>query len=138
MKRLQHVQNSAARVIYLSRKFDHVTRLLIDLHWFPIEQRISFKILLITFKILHDKTPEYLNDLIIRYNPPRALRSSSKSLLHKPCFNLKSYGGRSFTMAASTLWNDLHAYDIKVCNSLATFKTELKTMLFKQCFSNYF
>ena len=54
IKRLQHVQNSAARVIYLSRKFDQVTPLLIDLHWLPIEQGISFKILLITFKILHD------------------------------------------------------------------------------------
>ena len=40
IKRLQHVQNSAARVIYLSRKLDHVTPLLIDLHWLPTENII--------------------------------------------------------------------------------------------------
>ena len=50
LKKLQYVQNSAARLIYLSKKFDHVTPLLISLHWLPIEQRINFKILLITYK----------------------------------------------------------------------------------------
>ena len=52
LKNLQYVQNSAARFIYLhvSRKFDHVTPLLITLHWLPIEQRIHFKTLLITYK----------------------------------------------------------------------------------------
>ena len=37
IKRLQHVQNSAVKVIFLSRKFDHVTPLLIYLYWLPIE-----------------------------------------------------------------------------------------------------
>ena len=55
LKNLQYVQNSAARLIYLSRKFDHVTPLLITLHWLPIEQRIHLKVLLITYKALNGK-----------------------------------------------------------------------------------
>ena len=37
----------------LSKKYDRVTPLLIELHWLPVEYRIIFKILLITFKILN-------------------------------------------------------------------------------------
>ena len=49
IQRLQHVLNSAARVITRCRKFDHDTPLMIELHWLPVEQRIIFKILLFTF-----------------------------------------------------------------------------------------
>ena len=40
IQRLQYVLNSAARVIARSGKFDHITSLLIELHWLPVEQRI--------------------------------------------------------------------------------------------------
>ena len=44
IQRLQYVLNSTARLISLSRKADHITPLLIDLHWLPVEQRINFKV----------------------------------------------------------------------------------------------
>ena len=50
LKRLQSVLNSAARLIHLTSRYEHVTPLLIQLHWLPIEQRITFKIAVITFK----------------------------------------------------------------------------------------
>ena len=53
IKKLQLVQNSAARLITCSRKYDHTTPLLIQLHWLPITQRIWFKVLLLTFKAIH-------------------------------------------------------------------------------------
>ena len=37
----------------------------------------------------------------------RSLRSSTKNLLMKPVFNLKSYGGWSFVLVSAVLWNDL-------------------------------
>ncbi|XP_070541651.1 uncharacterized protein [Ptychodera flava] len=47
LSRLQSVQNAAARarLVTQSRKFDHITPVLIDLHWLPIEARIRFKVL---------------------------------------------------------------------------------------------
>ncbi len=44
------------------------------LHWLPIEYRIDFKILLITYKALNGLAPQYLSELLSHYSPPRPLR----------------------------------------------------------------
>ena len=51
--KLQRVMNSSARLIYRAHKFCHITPLLAELHWLPVRSRIHYKILLITFKVLH-------------------------------------------------------------------------------------
>ena len=43
LKKLQHVQNVAARIVTLTRKYEHITPVLYNLHWLPIEERIIFK-----------------------------------------------------------------------------------------------
>ena len=53
-----------------------VTPILFDLHWLPVSERIKFKIVLFTFKALHQQSPTYIQDLITRYLPSRSLRSS--------------------------------------------------------------
>ena len=55
--KLQSVQNSAARLVCTTRKFDHITPTLIDLHWLPTTHHIVFKILLLVYKSLNDKAP---------------------------------------------------------------------------------
>ena len=130
LKRLQSVLNSAARLIHLTSRYEHVTLLLIQLHWLPIEQRITFKIAVITFKALHDAAPSYITDLIKPYTPGRLLRSSNQFLLSTSKFNLKTYGGRSFTIAALSVWNAL-PFELRSCKSLSSFKSKLKTWLFK-------
>jgi hypothetical protein len=42
--RLQNVQNCAARLVTGSKKYDHITPLMKQLHWLPITQRIIYKI----------------------------------------------------------------------------------------------
>ena len=54
--RLQHVQTAAARLISKTQKFDYITAILLFLHWFAIESRIGFIILLLTYKILSELT----------------------------------------------------------------------------------
>ena len=88
--RLQRVLNCAARIVFKSNKYDHITPLLKELHWLPIEQQIKFKILLITFKALNKQAPNYITDLLRPYKPSRSLCSSTKNLLMKLVFNLKS------------------------------------------------
>ena len=132
-KSLQSVLNSAARLIHLTSRYEHVTPLLIQLHWLPIEQRITFKIAVITFKALHGAAPSYITDLIKPYTPGRLLRSSNQFLLSTSKFNLKTYGGRSFTIAAPSVWNAL-PFELRSCNSLSSFKSKLKTWLFKICY----
>ena len=83
-QRLQYVQNSAARLLTGTSKHDNITPILRQLHWFPVAERINYKILLVTFKSLHGMAPEYLCELVSIYNPGGTLRSSCKSLLVTP------------------------------------------------------
>ena len=64
VKKLQYVQNAAARLITCSCKHDHITPILSDLHWLPVSERIQSKILLLTFKALHQQSPTYIQDLV--------------------------------------------------------------------------
>jgi len=49
-----------------TRKLDHITSVLLDLHWLPTRQRILFKLAMIVFKCLHGLAPSYLaNDCVL-------------------------------------------------------------------------
>ena len=85
------------------------------------------------FTALHGQAPPYICNLLKPYCPARTLRSSNQNLLYKPVFNLKTYGGRSFSIAAPTLWNILPT-TIKNSASLDSFKRKLKTWLFNNAF----
>ena len=133
LDKLQRVQNAAARVITLTRKYAHITPVLYNLHWLPIKQRIAYKILLLTFKIIHGQAPSYLSELIAAYNPPRSLRSESQKLLCEQPGRTATYG-RYFAAVAPKLWNSL-PYSIKDSGTIDQFKTHIKTHLFKQAYN---
>ena len=130
INKLQRVQNHAARLIYRSSKFNHVTPLLCSLHWLPVKQRISYKIACLCFKSIESSCPEYLTHLLHLYMPSRTLRSSSDSCLYKiPTVRTKMFGQRSFSYQAPTIWNQL-PHSLRYSPSLPTFKRSLKTHLF--------
>ena len=131
VKRLQYVQNSAARLLTSTSRYEHVTPVLRSLHWLPVSARIDFKILLLVFKVLNGLGPLYLCELLEPYIPNRNLRSSRKKLLMVPKCNLKTYGYRAFSHRAPTLWNALPD-DIRQVDHIQTFKSKLKTHLFRQ------
>jgi hypothetical protein len=135
LDRIQAVQNAAARLVTRSRKFDHVTPVLKNLHWLRIEYRIKYKICLTTYKIIHGQCPVYLKSLVTLYEPPRALRSSvSRQLQRRDNTGIKkTYGWRAFSIVAPILWNDL-PQSLRLSASSTIFKANLKTFLFKQCY----
>ncbi len=57
INRLQILQNTAARIITKTPRYEHITPVLKELR----DQRVKFKILLYTFKALKDQAPSYLN-----------------------------------------------------------------------------
>ena len=124
VKKLQYVQNAAARLITISSKINHITPILKDLHWLPINERIKFKILILTFKALHDLSPSYIHELISLHRPSRTLRSSTSLRLNPTSCSLKSYGSIPFAVASPQLWNDLPEH-IKNYDNLENFKTRL-------------
>ena len=129
LDKLQRLQNTAARLVAREKKQDHITPLLRKLHWLPILSRISYKILLMTYKALHGQAPVYISQLLHRYQPSRSLRSSSQNLLHVPKTNTVTYGDRAFSVNAPKLWNSLPNH-IRSAESIDVFKSKLKTFLF--------
>ena len=96
---LQLVLNTAARVVTHTCKYEHITPVLIGLHWLRVSYRITFKILLLTYKAL--------NTL------PNVAMSGHSDLAHKnfsvfPDLGLPiTYGDRAFSIAGTRLWNEL-------------------------------
>ena len=107
IKQLQLVQHAAGRQITCARKCDYITPILFDLHWLPVSEQINFKILLLSFKALHQQSPTYIQDLITHYLLSRSLQSSFMLSLNPVSFNLKTYGSRAFAVSAPELWNKL-------------------------------
>ena len=70
IKRLQALQNAAARVIAKADRRNHISPILCKLHRLPAELRIKYKILLLTYCALHDLAPTYSTELLVPYTPP--------------------------------------------------------------------
>ena len=129
MIRLQRLQNRAARVIYALGRWSEAAPLITKLHWLPIAQRVTFKILLYVYKALNEQSPAYITQLFTYYVPGRPLRSSndpSRLVVHR--YNSVA-GERSFTATAAKAWNNLPLH-IRGATSTNTFKKLLKTHLF--------
>ena len=101
-----NVFNTCARLICNESKYCHITPLLIELHWLPINLRIESKIVLIVFKIFKGFALSYLSSLITckpesRYN----LRNSrDKILLSYPSFKfMATLGDQAFMFVAPRL-----------------------------------
>ena len=107
-----------------------ITAVLRRLHWLPVKWRINYKIVVLVFRALHGLAPAYLSTLITPYEPRRALRSTDSALLCVPRHKLERYGRRSFSCAGPVLWNSLPE-DMRLADSLNSFKSHLKTHYFK-------
>ena len=77
-RRLQAVQNAAARLITSTRRCEHITPVLQQLHWLPVRQRVHFKLAVLAYKALHDRLPCYLAEdcQLVADTGRRRLRSS--------------------------------------------------------------
>ncbi|KAF7245344.1 hypothetical protein EYD10_08460 [Varanus komodoensis] len=62
VRTLQLVQNRAARLLTGTGRYAHMTPVLHQLHWLPIEARAQFKVLIMTYKALNGLGPGYLNE----------------------------------------------------------------------------
>ena len=61
IKKLQVVQNFAARIIANTRKFDHITPVLQELKWLPVDKHLIYRDTLQIYKCLNGLSPPYLS-----------------------------------------------------------------------------
>jgi len=134
ISRLQLVQNAAARFLINTSKHAHITPVLYNLHWLPVQYRINFKILLFVFKALNGLAPEYLSEMLTLREHSRLLRSSNQLVLEVPRSRYKRWGDQAFAVAAPRLWNKLPP-DIRTITDETTFRSKLKTHLFRMAFN---
>ncbi len=133
LKKLQIVQNSAARVITQVKRREHITPILFKLHWLPVTMRLKFKVLILCFKCLHGLAPTYLSNLLNPYVPSRSLRNSSNRLEVQR--SSSKAGDQCFAIYGPQLWNSLPA-SLRTQTSLNVFKTSLKTHLFLEYYGS--
>ena len=62
--KLQIIQNNADHVITRKRRYDSIEHYRKDLHWLPIDYKIKYKLLLLTFKSINNIAPSYLCNLL--------------------------------------------------------------------------
>ena len=131
---LQKVQNAAARLVTKSKRSDSITPILKRLHWLPVQARIRYKILLITYRALKGLAPDYICTLLKMSSSRSGLWSSSTTCISLSCSKTRrNWGDRAFVSAAPRLWNALPS-NLKMENTYELFKTKLKTFLMNQTF----
>ena len=129
LSKLQLVQNKAARLITLTSRRTHIQPVLMSLHWLPVVARINFKVLLLVYKALLGTAPKYISELLVQYQPPRRLRSSSQAMLQVLKSHRVTVGDRAFSVFAPKAWNCL-PHHIRQSSTIEKFKTSLKTYLY--------
>ena len=134
IEKLQRVQNNAARVVLQAPRRSHANSLVQELHWLPVEQRITYKLAVLTYKTRQTSVPEYLSRHITTRSSTRSLRSLSAPLLHVP-FRRTSFGKRSFSTAAPSVWNSLPV-SVQNCDTLTLFKSRLKAHMFSSVYAS--
>ena len=51
LQRLQVMQNAAACLVTVARKYDHISPILQELHWLPVRKRITFKLTVLVLNV---------------------------------------------------------------------------------------
>ncbi len=108
---------------------DYITPVLKTLHWLPIEQRITCKVLCLTCKSLSGLAPPYLHSILAPYQPSRSLSAKDQGLLSVPIMWHKTLSSRDFSSVAPTLSNTIPT-KIRLAPKFTCFKSRLKTYLF--------
>ena len=70
LRRLQSVLNTAVRLVTGASRREHVTPLLRDRHWLPIQQRVDYKLCMMVHRCLSGSAPSYLSTSSCRLQSP--------------------------------------------------------------------
>ena len=126
-----HQRSSQADL--LSKKSEHITPILMDLHWLRIQERIQYKHCTVqVFKCKHSLAPEQLQQ-VAQLESRQCLRSSSLSAFVVPATRKSRLGDRSFSAAGTRAWNSLPP-TVTAASTLSSFRRYLKSHLFTKSF----
>jgi hypothetical protein len=123
---LVRVLHAAARTISGTRLYDHITPVLTDLHWLPLQQRIMYKVACIIFRCLQGTSAPYIAEHVHMLDSERLMAARLLKVPRRQCYN--------FTCRAPVVWNNLPATLRSPELSLSAFLKQLKTFLFTEAY----
>ena len=111
ISKLQRVQNAAANIANTTR-YEHITPVLRSLRCLPVKERVTFKILILSFKAIHGLAPDCIQSFVTWQCPSRyVLRRNNECVLkYYERKTLKTLGDRAFAVAAAHLFNSVKIY----------------------------
>ena len=115
-------QKRAARSILDKPMETPSVELFTELKWMMFPDRVRYQKAMLTYKIIHNLTPPYLSN-IFKFSSEahnRALRSTTKNLLHVPKPNIEIYR-KSLAYSGSKIWNSIPEH-IRNANSPQQFR----------------
>ena len=89
---LQQNQNCLACTVVKAPKSSHITPTLRSLHWLNINERIEYKLLSLTYKVLTISQPVYLHNLISVQSSRRTRSPSAVEFPITNCVSVKHCG----------------------------------------------
>ena len=124
--RIFRLQKRAGRIILNVKQTQTSTMdILHSLKWMPVHEYFMYRKLILTFKVLNNLTPQYLNvfKLVSQTSTRTTRQSNSSTLLYIPKVRTEyMYYKRSFSISSAILWNELPE-SVRNCSSLASFKS---------------
>ena len=128
LKKLQRVQNFAARIITGTKKHEHISPALRELNWLPVHLAVQYRDTVMAFKCVKSLAPSYLCNKFRKRSDVHSLATRNSNLFNIPFFKSAS-GQRSFHYRATTLWNALP--DGMKDLQLDPFKQKLQNLLWE-------
>ena len=142
---LQRIQNYAARVILHLPMSSSITIHLKSLHWLPVKVRSTYKIACLCYHCHSSTAPSYVTDMLHR--KPLHTRNTRSSSYTMPLLNRLAHSNAHKCIASELhiskhlvivhflllVWNSI-PNDIRCAPSLSSFKSRLKTYLFRSVY----
>ena len=85
--------------VFIVRQYWYSKSVRLSLHWLKVNERIEYKLLSLTYKVLTTAQPSYLRNLI-SLQPPRSTRYSSVVTFSPPTISSLKITDRSFSYAS--------------------------------------
>jgi hypothetical protein len=130
IKKLQKVQNFAARIISDTRKYDHITPVLKSLKWTPVKINLYFRDAVMAFKCMTGMAPGNLRNKFSTRGSVSGRTTRNSQQLNIPLCKTKT-GQRSFYYRSVSIWNKLPPV-VKLSECLSSFKRNLRKYLLNE------
>jgi len=131
-----YISKIAARLITDTdtKPGDHITPVLMHLHWLPIKSRILYKLYLLMHLIHTNQRPAYMIEIVKLIATCSSWSGLRPAMQSPPVPALRTkFGERAFSHASPAAWNSLPEY-IQSESNTKLFKKLLKTYLFTLLF----